>query len=244
MRQQQQQAGIDVGKRPVGTERDHDPGSQRRHDRHQRPDDVKQRIGLRREDDLLEHELEAVGNRLQQAEGTGPVRAESDLDETDELPFPERQVRDAGSSAAPPAQTILNRFQITGQANPQIRRASLIQRIDPGHRAPLHVDSRRRSRGKPDRSATCGSRHPECRRPRPAGHRGRRVEFDQAAGRPGPPDAVAVRDAESGHRVGAHPCHRRRGASRVSCRLDARRTSMSAKSRERRRAAARAPARS
>ncbi len=116
-RHQEQQAGVDVGEREFGPERHHHPGRQRRHDRHHRSDDVQDLVRLARENDLLEHQLEGVGDRLQQPAGTDAVRPEADVHEADHLAFP--QVRYAThNSSGSTTRTIFTRFHTTGQAPP------------------------------------------------------------------------------------------------------------------------------
>ena len=79
-REEVEDADIDVGDRPAAAERDHRPGrrapawqvTQRR----QQEDAL---VGAGRDDRLLEHELEQVGEGLQQAEGADHVGAAAHL---------------------------------------------------------------------------------------------------------------------------------------------------------------------
>ena len=94
-RHHEQQAGVDVGERHFGPERNHRPGGQRRHDGHDRAEEEQALVRHRREDDFLDQQLERVGDRLQQAHRADAVRARADLGPADGLAFPQRQVRDA-----------------------------------------------------------------------------------------------------------------------------------------------------
>ncbi len=89
-RQEEQHAGVDVGDhqrdraavdRQVGPEGDHHEGGERRQQRQRRGHQVERPVRRRRRDVLLEHELEGVRQRLEEADGADAVRAGAVLDE-------------------------------------------------------------------------------------------------------------------------------------------------------------------
>jgi hypothetical protein len=93
-RQQIEHPGIDVGQHPARREGNHGPGGQCRCDGHHRAEDKELLVGGRREQDFLEKQLEAVGNRLQETPRTDPVGADANLHPADDLALPEGQVGD------------------------------------------------------------------------------------------------------------------------------------------------------
>ena len=78
-REDVEDADIDVGDDPAGVERHHRPGRQRQRRGHQRRQQEDALVGARRDDRLLEDELQQVGEALQQAEGADDVRAAAHL---------------------------------------------------------------------------------------------------------------------------------------------------------------------
>ncbi len=91
-RQDVQQAGIDVRQHQPGVERKHRPGRQRRHQRQHRREQKQQLVGAARNDDLLEHQLDGVGDRLQPTLGPDPVRPHAHLHVTDDLALGEGEI--------------------------------------------------------------------------------------------------------------------------------------------------------
>ena len=74
-REDVEDADIDVGDHPAGADRDHRPGGEREHAGDQRREQEHALVGARRDHRLLEHELQQVGEGLQQAPGADHVRA-------------------------------------------------------------------------------------------------------------------------------------------------------------------------
>ncbi len=91
-RHDQQQAGVHVGQRHVGAEGDRHPGRERGHDGHHRAQHEQALAGRRGLDDFLGEQLQAVGQRLQQAERAHAVGAVAHLHEAQQLALPEREV--------------------------------------------------------------------------------------------------------------------------------------------------------
>ena len=78
-REDVEDAHIDVGDGPAGIERNDRPGCQRQGAHHQRRQQEHALVGRRRDDRLLQHELEQVGEGLEQAPGADHVRAAAKL---------------------------------------------------------------------------------------------------------------------------------------------------------------------
>ena len=190
-RHQEQQAGVDVGQRDVGAERNHRPGGQRRHDGHDRAEEEQALVGRRREDDFLEQQLDRVGDRLQQAERADAVGAGADLRPADRLALPQRQVGDAAHQR-------------------QHHRDDLDQRPDAPARPSARVHQVRRRSG-PGRSRRSGR---SCRRPRWRRAR-RRCRGSAPAARHRPSVAATARGAPIASRAGrcdgASPARLQRG---------------------------------
>jgi hypothetical protein len=85
----QLQPGVGVGERDLhrGTERDHREGEERRDAHDHRRRDVDQPVHALGHEVFLEHQLHAVGQRLQQAEGAVDVRADAVLHPRDDPAF-------------------------------------------------------------------------------------------------------------------------------------------------------------
>ena len=73
-------------------EGNHRPGRERRHQDHDRREEIQPLARVRREDDFLEEQLHPVGDRLQQPRRADAVRPQADLHPSDELALPQRQV--------------------------------------------------------------------------------------------------------------------------------------------------------
>jgi hypothetical protein len=79
---------------PAGAERDDAERGERREHGDDRRDDVRGVDGRRREEALLADQLDEVGDRLQQPEGTGAIRAVAVLHAPEQLAFEPRRVRE------------------------------------------------------------------------------------------------------------------------------------------------------
>ena len=84
-RQNIEQAGIDIGQHHAAIERNHRPRRQRRRNRQHRRQQEQELVGLRRDDDFLEHQLDRIRNRLQPATRADAVGADAHLHVTDNL---------------------------------------------------------------------------------------------------------------------------------------------------------------
>ena len=88
-RDDEEQPDVDIGdvEQRIPTERDHRKDDQRRHHRHDRRQGEEPLVSLRRGDVLLQHQLDRVHNRLQQAPGPDPHRPEPRLHPPLDLPL-------------------------------------------------------------------------------------------------------------------------------------------------------------
>jgi hypothetical protein len=98
-REDVEDADIDVGDRPAFRDRDHRPGRQREHAGDQRRQQEHALVGARRDDRLLEDELQQVGEALQQAEGADHVRAAAQLHRRPDLAVGEQDEGDEDQQA-------------------------------------------------------------------------------------------------------------------------------------------------
>ena len=94
-----EQAGVHVGEHHAGAERDHRPRRHRRHQHHHRAEQEQELVRAGRDDHFLEHQLEDVGERLQQPERPDPVRADAHLHVADHLALGEASGRRRRGSA-------------------------------------------------------------------------------------------------------------------------------------------------
>ena len=92
---QEQQAGVDVGQRDFRAKRDHGPCGKSRHDGHDRTQEEQALVGRRRDDDLLEDQLDRVSDGLQQATWAGAVGARTNLRPGNRLALPQGQISHA-----------------------------------------------------------------------------------------------------------------------------------------------------
>ena len=96
--EQIEHADVEVGDHPAApavlVERDHRPGRQRQHRGHQRRQQEHALVGAGRDQRLLEHELQQVGERLQQAERPHHVGAAAQLHRRPHLAVHQQQEGD------------------------------------------------------------------------------------------------------------------------------------------------------
>ena len=122
-REQIEDADIDVGEHHAGVERDHRPGDQRQDEGDHRRQDEHDPVGAGRDDGFLEQQLEAVGDRLQQAERADHVRALAQLHGRDDLALGIASGRRRQSAAAPRSRRSGRRSMAPGSRYPFQRSA-------------------------------------------------------------------------------------------------------------------------
>ena len=93
-REQVKQTRIDIGNHELRVQRDNRPGGKRRGDRQHRRDQKKKAIGIGRNNDLFEHQLERIGERLSPAHWPDAVRTDAVLHITDDFALEKGQQRD------------------------------------------------------------------------------------------------------------------------------------------------------
>ena len=94
-RQQVQQPGIQIGNHHAVAEGHDCPGRDRRSKGQHRRQQEQKAIRPARNDDFLEHQLHGVGDGLQPALGTDPVRTQPNLHVTNDLALGKGQIRHA-----------------------------------------------------------------------------------------------------------------------------------------------------
>src|SRR5262249_36237727 len=92
-RQNIEKPRVDVREHHAVRERNDGPRSERRTNREQRCDEEEIAVRARRNDDLLEQQLEDVGEGLEQAERTHAIRADAHLDPANHLALGQREIR-------------------------------------------------------------------------------------------------------------------------------------------------------
>ncbi len=93
-REDVEHADIDVGDHPAEIHRDHGPGGEREHAGHQGRKDKHALVGAGRNDRLLQHELQQVGEGLEQAPWPDHVGTAPDLHRRPDLAVGEQDVGD------------------------------------------------------------------------------------------------------------------------------------------------------
>ena len=114
-REDVEDADIDVGDHPAGIDRDHRPGGERQHAGDQRRQQEHALVGAGRDDRLLEHELEQVGEGLQQPPGPDHVRAAPHLHRRPDLAVGVAARRRSRSAARRAAAALCATMTISGQ---------------------------------------------------------------------------------------------------------------------------------
>ena len=93
-REDVEHADIDVGDHPAEIHRDHGPGRERQHAAHQRRQQEHALVGAGGNDRLLQHELQKVGEGLEQAPGADHVGSAPDLHRRPDLAVGQQDVGD------------------------------------------------------------------------------------------------------------------------------------------------------